>query len=144
VRTIRGDEAPADVGPPERFVGRVVLHTISETLGANGTHVRHVRFDPGARSRPHVHFFDQLLLFLEPGIVAVDGGPDRRTAAGEYVLIPAEVIHMHGATPDAPSSHVSIQTGLESDFACALPAAWEHWRGISKGCSARTGGAGCR
>jgi quercetin dioxygenase-like cupin family protein len=127
MQILHSSNAPAVVGQADKFVGYVVLHTISETLEAEGTHVRHVQFEAGARSRPHIHFFDQLLFFLRPGIVAVDGEADRRVEAGEYVLIPARAVHMHGATPDAPSGHISIQTGLESDFSCPVPLSWEHW-----------------
>jgi quercetin dioxygenase-like cupin family protein len=120
--------APCRDSDPSQFVGRARIHSVSECMGTQETALRAVFFEPGARSRPHRHTCDQLLYFIEAGIVAVDGDDDQPVAAGELVLLPGGVVHMHGAGPDAPAVHLSIMREIDSDFESAIPAAWERYR----------------
>jgi quercetin dioxygenase-like cupin family protein len=123
------DIVPARESDPSQFIGKARIHSVSEAMGTEQTKVRYVVFEPGARSRPHTHPFDQLLHYLQPGIVAIDGSDDIPVAAGEVVLLPAGVPHMHGATPDAPSSHLSIMRDIQSsDFAVPIPPHWQRYR----------------
>ena len=126
---VRGEEAePRVEGRPDQFLGRAEAHHVSEAIGTQEVMVRHVLFEPGARTRPHSHSCDQLLYWLEPGIVAVGAGEDQPVAAGEYVLLPANVPHMHGAGPDAPARHISIMRAIDSDFGVPIPDEWRRYR----------------
>ena len=126
---VRGEDAePWVEGRPEQFIGRAEAHHVSEAMGTDQVMVRHVLFQPGARTRPHTHSADQLLYWLEPGIVAFGGGDDQPVAAGEYVLLPANVPHMHGAGPDAPARHISMMRAIDSDFDGAIPDEWRRYR----------------
>jgi len=123
-----GDE-PYKQGDPAQFIGDARVYSVSEMLGTEQTKIRYVRFDPGARARPHVHSKDQLLCFLGgPGIVAVDGGEDQVIEEGEFVLLPGGVTHMHGATDDGPTAHISMMLSIDSDFESPIPANWDRYR----------------
>lgn len=111
-----------------QFIGNARVHSVSEGMGTSETAVRAVFFEAGARSRPHRHSADQLLFFVEAGIVAIDGGDDQAVPSGHLVLLPGGVCHMHGAGPDAPAMHISVMREIDSDFASGIPAAWEHLR----------------
>ena len=65
---------PARPSEDHQFIGSARIHSVSEGLGPNETMIRYVVFEPGARSRPHTHPFDQVLHFVLDGIVAIDGG----------------------------------------------------------------------
>lgn len=120
---------PARGGQRFQFHGRAEIRNVSEAAGTEETKVRHVAFEAGARSRPHAHPFDQLLYFLQPGIVAVDGGDDVLIEAGEVVVLPANVPHMHGACEGAPSAHLSIMREIGStEYDVPMPAGWERYR----------------
>ncbi len=113
----------------DQFIGSARVYAVSEMLGTEQTRIRYVVFEPGARARPHRHSKDQLLCFHGgPGIVAVDGGRDQRIEEGEFVLLPGGVVHMHGATDDAPTTHISMMLSIDSDFQSAIPAGWEPYR----------------
>jgi quercetin dioxygenase-like cupin family protein len=129
LKVIRGsDEEPHVTGAPDKFIGDVRVYSVSELLGTEEVRIRLVRFDAGARTRPHRHSRDQLLCFLDgPGIVAVAGGEDQRIEAGQYVLLPGGTVHMHGATADAPTSHISMMVFIDSDFESDLPASWQRF-----------------
>jgi quercetin dioxygenase-like cupin family protein len=127
--TTRGDQGDDFiVGEPFQFIGRVRRRAISEVLGTTQTRVRHVSFDAGTRSRPHTHSHDQLLYYVKPGLIAIDGGDDQLIDAGEYVLLPGGVPHMHGARNDQASEHISIMDEIDSDFECPIPEQWRRFR----------------
>jgi quercetin dioxygenase-like cupin family protein len=119
---------PYNDGDPAKFVGRARVHSIGEGLGSEEVRIRHVFFDAGARARPHRHSADQLLYFPIGGMVALDGGPDELVAPGQYVLLPAGVVHMHGATSAAPAVHISIMSHIDSDFDCPIAENWQCFR----------------
>jgi quercetin dioxygenase-like cupin family protein len=127
-----GADEPHIKGSPDNFLGDVDVYSVSETLGTEQTRIRLVRFTPGARTRPHRHSKDQLLFFMGgPGIVAVDGGEDQRIEPGEFVLLPGGHVHMHGATADAPTSHISMMVSIDSDFTTDIPDAWRRFAASS-------------
>lgn len=130
LRVVRGTEdEPHRKAPVEQFIGDATVYSVSELLGTEQTKVRYVAFGPGARTRPHRHSRDQLLCFHGgPGIVAVDGGEDQVLEPGEFVLLPGGVVHMHGATADAPTTHISVMQSIDSDFDLPLAPQWERYR----------------
>lgn len=135
---------PEDVTPdsptadPARFAGQATTHYLARALGTGELRVNVLFFEAGARTRPHMHPFDQVLFYAQGvGVVAQDGGADRRIGEGEFVLLPAGHLHMHGAAPDGPAMHISIMRE-SSDAAgdqpvtrwdVAPPPAWHRWAG---------------
>jgi quercetin dioxygenase-like cupin family protein len=130
--TVKPWEAePSRISPPERFIGHSRVHKVAEALETpEHLEFNALYFDPGARSRPHTHDRDQILFFTEgPGIVAVDGGEDQLIQAGESVMLPAGVPHMHGAPSSNPAAHLSIMpAGHDNDFQCAVDTSWQRFR----------------
>jgi quercetin dioxygenase-like cupin family protein len=123
------DDEPHRKAPREQFIGEARVHSISELLGTEQTRIRYVVFEPGARTRPHRHSKDQVLCFHGgPGVVAVDGGEDQIIREGEFVLLPGGAVHMHGATADAPTTHISMMLSIDSDFETDIPAGWARFR----------------
>jgi len=75
-----------------------------------------VHFEAGARTRPHVHHSGQVLHVTQGrGIVA--------NRAGRQVVLPGDVVtiepdewHWHGATPDSPMTHLTVQVTAPGDI----------------------------
>lgn len=130
LKVLRGTEdEPHRQAPSEQFIGQATVYSVSELLGTEQTKIRYVVFGPGARTRPHVHSKDQLLCFHGgPGVAAIDGGEDQIIEPGEFVLLPGGIVHMHGATADAPTTHISMMQSIDSDFDIPLPPQCERYR----------------
>jgi quercetin dioxygenase-like cupin family protein len=119
---------PSRPGGPIRHIGDVRVHQIGAFFGIDDPQVNWVRFEAGARSRPHIHEVPQLLFVTDgPGIVAMAGGPDQIVAEGQFVLLPAHVVHMHGAPDANPASHISLLPRMHVSFDCAVPEAWQQY-----------------
>jgi quercetin dioxygenase-like cupin family protein len=67
------------------------------------------------------------------GIVAVDGGEDVTVPEGNYVILPANTVHMHGCTDDAPALQLSLMRDTQTTFDVACPAGWEQWMPSGRG-----------
>jgi quercetin dioxygenase-like cupin family protein len=89
---------------------------LNEADTEGGTELIVVWFEPGSRTKPHVHPVDQTLQVIEgEGVVDVEG--ERRIIrAGDWVIVPAGVWHWHGATPDSAMCHISIKQPGETDW----------------------------
>lgn len=68
-----------------------------------------VHFEPGGRTKPHMHGRGQLLhIAAGEGIIGtVDGR--RHVTAGDVVSVMPNEWHWHGATPTTPMTHVTVQ-----------------------------------
>jgi quercetin dioxygenase-like cupin family protein len=123
---------PEDVpgAPGSSTIGSLTVHRVFQALGTSEVQVNAIFFEPGARFRPHLHPYDQVLHYVKgTGVVALDGGEDQLVPEGEFVLLPAGVLHMHGATADGPAVHISTMRvadpGVETtDFGVAVPESW--------------------
>src|SRR5579863_252436 len=105
---LRERGAPYFIGVPP------AVRPIHQALGTGDFQVNVVSFEADTRSRPHVHTTDQVLYYVSgTGVVALAGGADQRVEAGEFVLLPAGVVHLHGASADGPAVHISITREVE-------------------------------
>ena len=78
-------------------------------VGADGTAIGHVFFEPGSRTYWHTHKNGQILQVTSGrGIVRSRDGSGGVIAVGDTVLIPAGEEHWHGAAPDSFLVHISI------------------------------------
>lgn len=68
-----------------------------------------IRFEPGARTKWHVHERGQVLL-CEEGVARtrVQGHPLQVLHAGETAYVPGGVPHWHGASPDQATVLFSV------------------------------------
>lgn len=111
------------------FGGTPDLRRIDDALGSTEVRVVAASFSAGGRALPHTHVCDQLLYFpSQAGVVAVNGGEDHLVPSGTFVLLPAGLPHMHGATPEGPTLHISFMLEDRGDFDCPIPTSWAQWR----------------
>jgi quercetin dioxygenase-like cupin family protein len=74
--------------------------------------IAHFRFEPGARTKWHIHERGQIILVEEGvGRTQVKGGPVIELHAGEAIYCPPGVAHWHGAAPDQGGVQYNISRG---------------------------------
>ena len=68
-----------------------------------------IRFDPGARTKWHIHEHGQVLL-CEEGVARtqVQGHPVQELKAGDTAFVPGGVPHWHGASPEQSTTLFSV------------------------------------
>jgi quercetin dioxygenase-like cupin family protein len=105
------DETQAAPAPePQNFTGRVRMQHLARQGGARKLELLAVHFDAGAHTRPHTHPSEQVLLFVRGnGFVQLADQEPQPVQEGGIVVVPAGVVHMHGATEDAPICHVALR-----------------------------------
>lgn len=107
---------PSFKGPEAYFTGEVqvdMLFPSHETARYSGAYVT---FQPGARTVWHLHPAGQHMIVTSG--VALTGTRDGKVIEfheGETVWCPANVDHWHGATPDAPMTHLVITGSRDSE-----------------------------
>ena len=101
------------------FTGTVWLNMLGTTESGLHASVGNVTFAPGARTHWHSHPGGQLLFVTEgKGVYKAKGQPARFLQKGDYVEIPADIVHWHGATPDSEFSHIAVS--LNTDLGGAV------------------------
>jgi quercetin dioxygenase-like cupin family protein len=105
------DESVAAPAPePENFTGRVRMQHLARDGGATRLELLAVHFDAGAHTRPHTHPSEQVLFFVRgSGFVQLAGEERQRVPEGGIVVVPAGIVHMHGATDDGSICHVALR-----------------------------------
>ncbi len=105
---VRGTPS-ADVAPTENFTGTVRVGNRFEAETPARTYGATVAFEAGARTHWHVHPLGQTLVITAgTGRVQRWGGPVQEVRPGDVVRIPPGAKHWHGASPDAPMTHVAL------------------------------------
>lgn len=124
MRPDRNESAPPE--RPQDFQGTVRIQAMRRTDEAGAVEVLAVFFEEGARTRPHVHSTDQVLVFVQgEGVVATEG--ERHVVrAGEVVWIPAGTWHWHGANKGGSCCHLSIKPPGPTDWNPPVRD-WEDW-----------------
>lgn len=104
---VRGT-SPSDLAPAENFTGAVQVSGRFEAEAPARTYGATVAFEPGARTHWHTHPLGQTLVVTAgTGRVQHWGGPVQEIRPGDVVVIPPGVKHCHGASSDAPMTHVA-------------------------------------
>ena len=76
-----------------------------------------VTFQPSARTAWHVHSGLQLLLVIEGRCrVQQEGEPIQEVRAGGAIRIEPGERHWHGATPDAPMTHLALNVDVATEW----------------------------
>ena len=74
--------------------------------------IAYIKFEPGARTRWHVHDAGQLVFVMEGvGLEQQMGGPVREIHAGEAIWCPPGVSHWQGAAPDKGGTQYNVTRG---------------------------------
>ena len=127
LHTIFPDESKAAAPQePQNFIGAVRHQNFVTGSGAQAIELLAVFFPAGGRTRPHAHRTDQMLHFLGDGFVSTPEG-EQRVSAGEIVVIPAGVVHMHGATDDAAVCHIACRPPGPTDWSPPVPEEWRRY-----------------
>jgi quercetin dioxygenase-like cupin family protein len=100
-------EPPAEW--PEHFEGRARIQPFPSPFPEDGAAVFAVHFEPGGRSRPHTHTHGQMLLITAGKGVVGDRSGRRTVEVGDVVVAGPGEWHWHGAAPDSPMTHVTVQ-----------------------------------
>lgn len=106
----RPDRAKARMpDQPEYFSGRVHTENLRRPEQAGAAELIAVFFDPGARTIPHIHAVDQVLVCIEGEGLVVTSTDRRPLRAGEIAVVPGGTWHWHGATKTTAMCHISIK-----------------------------------
>jgi quercetin dioxygenase-like cupin family protein len=94
---------------PEYFSGQVHTEYLRRPEQTGAAELIAVFFDPGARTIPHIHAVDQVLVCVEGQGLVVTSADRRALRAGEIAVIPGGTWHWHGATKTTAMCHISIK-----------------------------------
>ena len=100
-------EPPAEW--PEHFEGKARIQPFPNPFPDDGAAVFAVHFDAGGRSRPHTHRHGQMLVVTSGRGVVGDRSGRRTVEPGDVVVARAGEWHWHGAAPDSPMTHLTVQ-----------------------------------
>src|SRR5712691_1733877 len=116
INRINRKNAKYDQSRANYFVGEVNTEPLVTEDVSSELDLLNVYFDPGARTRPHSHRQDQVLMIIEGrGIVATETEKHTVTA-GDIITIPAGTWHWHGATPHNAMTHISVMKRGQTDW----------------------------
>lgn len=91
------------------FHGTAYLSTLMEADSLNPTSVGNVTFEPGARTKWHVHPGGQILLVIEGvGYYQEKERSKKILRKGDVIKCPPNVPHWHGASADSSFVQVAI------------------------------------
>ncbi|MCG6942650.1 MAG: cupin domain-containing protein [Thiohalocapsa sp.] len=96
-------------GPEAYFTGEVQVQMLFPDNATAHYSGAYVTFQPGARTAWHLHPAGQHMVVTSG--VALTGTRDGKVIefdVGDTVWCPANIDHWHGATPDAPMTHLVI------------------------------------
>lgn len=96
------------------FAGTAYLHMMGATDTTLHVSYGNVTFEPKARTNWHSHPGGQLLFITEgKGFYQAKGEPARLLKKGDFVEIPRNVIHWHGAAPDSEFAHIAVSLNTD-------------------------------
>ena len=96
-------------GPAANFTGNAWNIGLVANDTTYNTVVGNVYFEPGARSNWHTHPAGQILIITDGvGYHQIKGQPRQTMKKGDVVKCPPNVLHWHGASPDAGMQQMYI------------------------------------
>lgn len=106
--------SPAD---PRNFTGRATVARTDRLSDEPTVNMYRVTFQAAARTAWHAHSGVQLLLVIEGRCRAQkEGDPIHEIAAGGAIRIEPGERHWHGATPDAPMTHLALNIDATTEW----------------------------
>lgn len=93
----------------DNFTGTAYLQMLIAADSLNSTAVGNVTFEPGARTKWHLHPGGQILLVIDGvGYYQAKGQPKKILRKGDAVKCPPNVPHWHGASLDTVFVQVAV------------------------------------
>ena len=94
---------------PATFTGDATMVRMDGVCDDPTVNVYRVAFQPAARTAWHVHSGPQILLVVEGRCrVQQEGEVVRQVETGGVICIEPGERHWHGASPDAPMTHIAL------------------------------------
>ena len=99
---------------PDYFTGTAWLKTLVPKEDVFNCVIGNVTFEPGARNNWHTHPGGQILIITDGiGYYQEKGQSMRLLHKGDVIKILPDVVHWHGASHDAPLTHIAISTNAQ-------------------------------
>ena len=106
--------APVD---PNTFTGDATLARMDGVCDDPTVNVYRVAFQPRARTAWHIHSGAQLLLVVDGRCrLQTEGQPVQEIGVGGTVCISPGERHWHGATADAPMTHIALNINAATEW----------------------------
>ncbi len=106
----RGEKAPEAY-----FTGSAWVNMLVPNDETRQYVIADVHFEAGCRNNWHFHPAGQILLITEgEGYYQEKGKPARVILKGDVIVIPADVVHWHGATQVSALTHIAITNLTEN------------------------------
>jgi quercetin dioxygenase-like cupin family protein len=103
-----------EFGPAENFTGNAWNTPLVPNDSTYNTVIGNVYFEPGARSNWHTHPSGQILIITDGvGYHQIKGQPRQTIKKGDVVKCPPNILHWHGASPDAGLQQIYILPNTE-------------------------------
>ncbi len=97
----------------DNFTGTAWLQMMIASDSLNPTSIGNVTFEPGARTKWHLHPAGQILLVTDGvGYYQENGQPKKILRKGDAIKCPPNIPHWHGASADTAFVQVAV-TGRE-------------------------------
>lgn len=110
----RAGTAPSGKGNPANFTGPVRTDGLFSAENGSNAYGAIVTFEPCSRTDWHSHPAGQTLIIASGrGYVQRPGGPLHELRQGDIAWTPADVMHWHGAAPDAAMAHIALSERIE-------------------------------
>lgn len=98
----------------DNFIGTAWLQPLVAGDSLNSTSVGNVTFEPGARTKWHLHPGGQILLAIDGvGYYQEKGSPKKLLRKGDVVNCPPNVPHWHGASHDIEFIQIAITSAAK-------------------------------
>ena len=101
---------------PDNFEGHVLIQPLVPQSDGNDVEVLAVFFHDGARTKPHVHPVDQLLVAVEGRCVVATRRERVEIEQGQSAIVPKGEWHWHGAVKHTDACHLSIKRPGATDW----------------------------
>lgn len=98
----------------DNFTGRAYLQMVVAADSLNPTYIGNVSFDPGARTKWHLHPGGQILLVTDGvGYYQEKGKAKKLLHKGDAIKCPPNVAHWHGASKDTAFVQLAVSSNKE-------------------------------
>ena len=117
MRLFQGDDYPSRSADAEHFTGAVSMAAVEGLSHHPPVNMYRVTFEPSARTAWHTHSGVQLLIVLEGRCRVQKAGEQvHEVKAGSAIRIEPGERHWHGATPDAPMTHLALNIASTTEW----------------------------